>query len=363
MQFSGSAGEAYKAIENLHLVITIFSLLFIYFKTKVKVIDLSLMIIIAIILLYTFMSNYDNYYIFHTKSLITSIILYLVFSQQFIQEKFTSFVKKNKRMLSLQLVFVIVIILISIITKSGYQQVWNGVYFKGPLVTPHYLAYYMIIMYAISSYLYMTTKNKLYIIYSVVFFSFSALTGARVPFIALCFLVTVNILFNRSKRIKFIVTSFLLTISFIIFHNVDRLQIPIISKFQNMTENSSQLNELTSGRLWFWTYDIIEFNTYEPYSKLFGKGFEFQYNLNYLLTNFEIWAHNDFISLLLSIGIIGCCIYGYFLLKFCIKCRSITLFVLLMILANFNALYGDYNFVLGIPFILVYLKSIQKKIG
>lgn len=359
LQFNGSV---YKAIDSMHLLITILMLLFIYIKGKINYIDLSLMISFAMILLYSYFTNYSlDYYMFNTKSLITSIILYSVFSKREIQEKFTLFIRKKKMILTLQLTVIIILIFISIITKSGFENVWNGEYFRGTLATPHFLAYYTIVLYSISNYLYIITKNKIYIIYAITFICFSALTGARVPFIALCLLIASNILFNKSNKIKLLVIGLISSISFIIFKNIDSINIPMINKFQNISGNSSQLNELTSGRLWFWTYDISKFNSFDSYGKLLGKGFDYPYYINYMLTSSAIWAHNDFINLILSIGIIGCAIYAYFVVKFCVKSKSITLFILLMFLANLNALYGDYNFVLGIPFILVYLKVFSSK--
>jgi len=71
------------------------------------------------------------------------------------------------------------------------------------------------------------------------------------------------------------------------------------------------IGQFTNGRVNFWKIDINSFQNFGLIEKMFGKGFDFVYSTNKRLYGSEIWAHNDLIDCLLSVGIVGLYIYIY----------------------------------------------------
>jgi hypothetical protein len=69
------------------------------------------------------------------------------------------------------------------------------------------------------------------------------------------------------------------------------------------------LVRFTSGRSVFWLIDLRAFYDFGFLNKLAGNGFDYIYYVNKTFYNMEIWAHNDIINLLLSVGLIGTSVY------------------------------------------------------
>ncbi len=67
--------------------------------------------------------------------------------------------------------------------------------------------------------------------------------------------------------------------------------------------------KLTSGRSVFWDVDIEAYKNFDIGKLLFGNGFNYVYDVNNAARHGYIWAHNDFINLLLGFGAIGTIIY------------------------------------------------------
>lgn len=119
---------------------------------------------------------------------------------------------------------------------------------------------------------------------------------------------------------------------------------------------------LTNGRSIFWEYDLKGFMDYPFLKKLFGGGYNVVYRINAAKVNTAIWAHNDFIQLLLCYGItgIGVYLYSYYYLcknllyKNTRKIPFIVFFLFLFVwLANasFNMFYTYFCSCLSYPLI------------
>ncbi len=73
------------------------------------------------------------------------------------------------------------------------------------------------------------------------------------------------------------------------------------------------LIKFTSGRSLFWAADIKAFFNGSYLHQLFGFGFNFVYDVNEAAIHNRIWAHNDFINILMNYGYVGlfCYLYMY----------------------------------------------------
>ena len=76
------------------------------------------------------------------------------------------------------------------------------------------------------------------------------------------------------------------------------------------------IDGFTSGRSLFWAVDLKAFASGNLLQILFGRGFDYVYELNAQMVNQKIWAHDDFIHLLLGGGFLAFGIYVYIILEF-----------------------------------------------
>ena len=87
-----------------------------------------------------------------------------------------------------------------------------------------------------------------------------------------------------------------------------------VSSGGNMAANA--VDGFTSGRSLFWSVDLKAFASGNIIQVLFGRGFDYIYGLNARMVNLEIWAHNDFIHLLLGGGLLAFGVYVYIIWRF-----------------------------------------------
>ena len=135
--------------------------------------------------------------------------------------------------------------------------------------------------------------------------------GAARSYLLSIALLTLILYFVKVKKIQWkVIVAFIIIFAIVIFLP----ETPIFSRFsssvnQGMYSGQDAIGAITSGRTVFWKLDLRAFADLPRYKQLFGAGFDYiyTYNLNYY--GVEIWAHNDFIHLLVSIGIIG--VAGY----------------------------------------------------
>lgn len=105
--------------------------------------------------------------------------------------------------------------------------------------------------------------------------------------------------------------------------------------------------KISSGRSYFWQIDMEAFYKYDISKKLFGNGFNYVYYVNYYAGRGAMWAHNDFINLLLNFGIVGTVLYLlciFALIAFILfrgKCRvPIPIVLAVIIIWLFNAMFN-----------------------
>lgn len=136
----------------------------------------------------------------------------------------------------------------------------------------------------------------------------------------------------------------------------------------NNPYNNDLVTSFTSGRSNFWFLDIKYFATSSILYKILGQGFDNIYRINDSLFGLRIWAHNDIINLLISIGLIGSVFYivcWILLIKelkkysnYGYEKKLLIFFILyLFIPMLLNGLYSYVHFIIGIPFLIMFLNS------
>lgn len=78
---------------------------------------------------------------------------------------------------------------------------------------------------------------------------------------------------------------------------------------QGLEYSSSLINSITSGRWDMWRYEVKSFASSDIFHQLLGNGFDHIYQVNRQAVGVELWAHNDFLNILITYGVIGLTLY------------------------------------------------------
>lgn len=113
------------------------------------------------------------------------------------------------------------------------------------------------------------------------------------------------------KADKFFITIIPIAVVGILVYRMSGISI----KVENTTYTSDSYFDywgtVTNGRSIFWKVDLEEFFKTSFIKQLFGSGFNFIYDVNIIAIGTPIWAHNDFIQMLLTYGYFGLFMYLY----------------------------------------------------
>lgn len=243
---------------------------------------------------------------------ITSLML-LKFSDNEIRISLYNAINRNLAGIKRASIILNIILAISLMIPNCYSQSWGGSsYFIGFSPSEHTIASgacLVLVLSLLSVRLETFRPLHLFLIFvpiAVVLFS-----GARV------FLIPAGILlllyFGSVKIPTFIKGLFapifliLAVIVFVQSNMWEKFQLTLTSGFG--LENLDFLGAFTSGRSVFWLIDINAFIQSTPLAIFFGNGFDYVYEVNSSLYGLRIWAHNDFIDILLSVGLFGFFLY------------------------------------------------------
>lgn len=260
------------------------------------------------------------------------------------------------------------VLLISVLFGNGLQvsNDW-GVSLPmlyGPYGLPHTLAYSLISVYSVCSILWHKNNGKMYLVLMAITSICLIWTGVRSAVLVLVVMLLFDYGSLRQKSNKFIIFSivgvlfiYLLLFTDFITNN------PVIQKSIIAAGKGSGI---TNGRLDFisylWRYFTNEMTFVE---KILGIGISNLRKYMALRYGGEIHAHNDFINVLIGMGIMGLVIYVKFLFTFCSlnedKKKNAIVFIILFILVFFNGLYMYVGFVPCIPIIYWYVIWLKRR--
>lgn len=258
-----------------------------------------------------------------------------------------------------------IIVLISMFIPSSYSNSWGGgFYFSSFSRGAHRFAGCCIYIIILVSIMYEVIKDKQILLYSILPILGVCLCGAR-TYLGILAGFLISLWYKKCKsKTKFFVTVIPLSIIFIALVMIS----PMADKFiatQNVG-NFDAIGSFTNGRTVFWEADIKAFNDSNFINRLLGNGFDFVYIVNTQAIYTPIWAHNDFINILLNFGYVGLFVYIYVYLKFSIKflrkekirgVLKIGYYFIWFFNAMFNMVYTYTCSTLFIPFLLIMLSN------
>lgn len=258
----------------------------------------------------------------------------------------------------------ILLIIISFISGHGWMSVWGKKQFIFTLGFPHDACYFFTGLEAYFIVIYHITTDKVKIKFSkfsiIVLFIFSLLTNARTPF-AISMFLTAYFFYKISKnKFRFIAISLwfivFILLSNILFGFINIEYIPIVNKFVRGFE----MQNVTSSRDLIWENLMMHYNKdYNIKDMIIGMGFGISNYFNKISLNLNLWSHNDFIEIIMSVGISGMIMYLYSYHRINKVTQNIMFTSVLILVAYWNGLYVYSTMTLFIPCLILATKQIK----
>lgn len=278
----------------------------------------------------------------------------LIYSDKNIMEKFLKYVSQKQSIAILTTWITLVVLLISLVTGSGFLASQRTIVFVGCFTLEHELAYHCIIVYSILS-IVDESKWKRQVPYlKVLIVIFCLLTAVRSAAIALFILLFFDFRkYNINKKILLASVAGIVII-FIVLNPRIIQNIPLITK----TVAAENVGDISNGRTMLNNRGKQYFlNNMSLHEQLFGITMSDLRNKIY----FGLHAHNDFYNILIGYGIVFVLITMVLLILFCKGKNGIFLCLIMISLAVFNGLYMYSEMVISLPILKYCIMKYQFK--
>lgn len=356
---------------NQLLIAFFFGLIvFSYIKHGIKIYELVLFLGVIFLTLFSIFKTSVMLYQVNDLFYFPLMILYF---QIFQYKRFNlySYLKNNQKYVKGIIIIWNIIVIVSFLFKSSYKYdyVSGGTYFCSFTDSPFRLAptalYILILVFAI----FINNNNRTVLIYGIIPFATFFMGGSRTYFIVAIFLFLIIYYCYLHNKNGFWVTIIPLMIVLLLAVMKTAIGDKIISAFSD-TENAyyGAWAKITSSRSVFWKAELDAYINTSLFEKIMGKGFNFVYDVNKAAVNSQIWAHNDFLQILLTYGIVGIYIYFYSLKRLMKNTKFLYTKQLLLKIcvisiwffnAFFNMFYTYFCSMLSFPILLLLINEID----
>ena len=289
-------------------------------KKKIVILLISMSVVV-----WSFINTINMFsYISDGIYFLIAILLLMEIDNEFSKKQLISALNDSEKIIKILVIVCDIILCIGFFDAKCYDSSqWDGSYFIGYTNSSHTVASGACLLLIFTLYVIRNKKKTGAFIYFIPSIIAILQSGARtflIPIVIVCFFFYVYHI--KKISIKLIVFPLALVSSMYIFLNSSMVE-KFVFSVNNQYTDMNFLGKLTNGRTAFWWVDLLEFSKYNIVQKLLGNGFHFVYMVNKEFFNLAIWAHNDFINCLLSVGFIGTLVYIYTL--FCVGKKIIKM--------------------------------------
>lgn len=242
---------------------------------------------------------------------ITIFFLQLLRDKRFSGSLYKSLIKYTRTM-KYYIIFLNIFLVFCLILPVCYRWNWEGSYFIGFGFSEHAISSAACLLATLNLY-FLLQKKELKVRYIAIFISpFLAVlqSGARTFLMSMLVIILffmINVIGKRKNKFLIIVPMSLGLVGIVSSSNFVK---KIISALYYSNTSTNKMDLFSNGRISFWSIDLKAFFQYSWLNKFIGNGFEKVYSINQKeFFGSYIWAHNDLISSLLGVGIIGTLIY------------------------------------------------------
>ncbi len=251
---------------------------------------------------------------------------------------------------------------VSFFIPSSYKELWGGAtYFSSFCEDIFRLGPTCVFILTLSICFMNIYKKKQYIVYSIIPLVCLYLGGSRTYFgigVLLFVLAWYYFFDSRTKFYIFLIPLVALLAYFLFYSSImDK----IVATSYTSDSYYDYWATITNGRSLFWEKDMVAFWDSSFLNKMFGNGLNYIYDVNRKAIGKAIWAHNDFIQLLVSHGILGFVLYLVVIGRTCknMKIKNYGIIPVGIVLsvwlinAFFNMFYTYFCSLLSFPFLIV----------
>ena len=242
---------------------------------------------------------------------VSALIWLYFFEKKDRRDRLRSEFLKHRTTNKVVILICVMLVLVSLITKVGYRYAWEGSYYVGFSSLAHTAASSICLVASILLITYCTERFSWVIFLFLLLLSYGIFeTGARtyiVPAIIIIYLYLNKC--RGQKKMKYLLYAFGLAIAFVILSKSSIMDKFRFTSTANEYVKVDVLAQQTSGRSAFWIIDIKGFLDGSLFAKIFGHGHGYTYYLNKTFYNLNVWAHNDFIQLLVGGGLLTLAVY------------------------------------------------------
>ena len=328
---------------------------------------LIILLVTALSVLYAVLIGANKARIYlHLFCYLNAIFFFFFMVEEKNREYVYDFLKKNLNTVKLIVFFVVAVETFMLVTRRGYtdRYRWGGSFFQGTSSMPHTMSYLMLVIIGMIIIILMIEKKRIWALLSIIPFFAIFQSGARISLVLSAFLLLIlfdQVLTRKQKSIALKVLAVVIVLGIGLY--VFRERIFNSSLWAKIAIRSGGSYELTAGRNYIWADLINQYFHGSNFIEYFiGRGDDKTYYLNSInpLVRNDIWAHSDFLQILIGKGALGVFFYvssmGTFF-KSVVKDNKYVYkwFILLLIFvaALLNGFYSYRETTMGIPLFAV----------
>ena len=172
----------------------------------------------------------------------------------------------------------------------------------------------------------------------------------------------------QNTKIKYLIILAAVVVAILYIPNSFIIQRFSLAAAEGAYSGHSELTAMSSGRFEIWDLDMAAFAQNSFFAKLIGRGFDYLYSYNKEHYGVSIWAHNDFIHILVSAGIVGVLYYIALLWNLIAKSTQrgiskIWLITFTIPVAILNGMYTYQQYVFSVVFFVLLINEMEEQQG
>ncbi len=252
----------------------------------------------------------------HLFNYLCAVLLMLFMSKDYNMNFIYEMCRKHLFALKTVVIGINVLELFLLVNGMGYEYrySWGGNFFHGTNSMPHTLGYLMLVIMLLVVLIIMIEQKKQFVFFSVVPFYGIFESGSRIALLLAVpiILILIDQVFTQKQKSLLFKGLFVLGLAGVaLFLLRDKiLESDLWSKIVTRQESGDS----TAGRLYIWTDLLNQYFWNSNFVQLIfgqGDGSSYYYNSINPLVAASVWAHNDFVQILLGKGIAGLVVYIY----------------------------------------------------
>lgn len=368
---------------KINQIVVAFAILALVFATlqRSRKLDVCIYVYLAFVMVYTLLiSTSKGTNLVDSVYYATAFLQFLYFSRDYSWEKMAQSVNRLHKFLRAVVIIDLVIVLVELLNPGCYVQSWGSyLYFYGWSDSAHTIAACCCLAASLAMVYFANQKPSFLHVLVLAVYVFAILqTGARIYLIPS--LVIPYLYFRKQMPTSFaklVATSVGLNLPGLFLGNAGMLKKFLVQmnlSYQSVSNqnipNQITFNSVSNGRGTIWKTDLTAWAQGTPVEKLFGRGFDYIYDLNMRKLGLAIGGHSDYVMILVCAGVVGLVCYLILTVRFLRRCcrgqdilTALPIVGCMLIPAFMNGFYFYYPYFASFLLMVLAVKMAKPKYG